>query len=262
MGEHYRGEAGAVLARRVAGHGGVLGLVPEMGPELDADLDRFLALAAEHGLDADCHIDETLDPTSETLRRLAEAALRCRFAGRIVAGHCCSLAQQAAGEVRRTLDLVAEAGIAIVSLPMCNLYLQDRVAGRTPRQRGVTLAHEIRARGIALAFASDNCRDPFYAYGDHDLLEVFREAVRIAHLDQPFGAWPAAVTAVPAAVMGLRGHGRLAPGAPANLIVFEGRDWSEVLSRPEARRIVLRDGRPIDMTPPDYRELDHLRARG
>ena len=46
------------------------------GPDLDADLDRFLGLAAEHGLDADCHIDETLDPASETLLHLADAALR------------------------------------------------------------------------------------------------------------------------------------------------------------------------------------------
>ena len=260
--EHYRGAAGAELARLVAGHGGVLGLVPQMGPDLAAELDRFLGLAATYGLDVDCHVDETLDAAAETLLALADAAVRCRFPGRIVAGHCCSLAHQTPDAIRRTLDRVAEAGIAIVSLPMCNLYLQDRVDGRTPRHRGVTLAHEIRARGIDLAFASDNCRDPFYAYGDHDMLEVFREAVRIAHLDHPFGTWPAAVTTVPAAVMELEAAGRLATGAMADLIILEGRDWSEVLSRPQTARIVLRAGQVIDTTPPDYRELDFLRRAG
>jgi cytosine deaminase len=258
MGEHYRGAAGEALARRVAGHGGVLGLVPQMGPDLDADLDRFLGLAADHGLDADLHVDETLDPSAETLRHLAEAALRRRFAGQIVAGHCCSLARQEPDAARRTLDLVAEAGIGVVSLPMCNLYLQDRAPGRTPRQRGVTLAHELKARGVKVAFASDNCRDPFYAYGDHDLHEVFREAVRIAHLDHPFGDWPAAVTAVPAELMGLEGRGKIAAGAPADLVLFEGRGWSEVLPRPEAGRVVLRGGRPIDTGLPAYAELDGL----
>lgn len=258
MPEHHRGEAGDALARRVAEHGGILGLVPQMTPDLDRDLERFLALAAEHGLDADLHVDETLDPTADSLRHLAETALRVAFPGRIVAGHCCSLARQEPEAVRRTLDLVAEAGIAVVSLPMCNLYLQDRVPGRTPRQRGVTLAHELKTQGIPVAFASDNCRDPFYAYGDHDLHEVFREAVRIAHLDHPFGDWPAAVTAVPAALMGLEGRGRIAAGVPADLVLFEGRAWSEVLSRPEAGRIVLRAGRPIDATLPAYAELDAL----
>lgn len=256
----YEGEAGRALADRTARHGGILGLVPLMEPGIEARLDGFLRLAMERGLDVDCHIDETRDPGARTLRLLAEAALRNGFEGRIVAGHCCSLARQGEEEVDRTLDLVAEAGIAVVSLPMCNMYLQDRAAGRTPRWRGVTLLHEMAARGIAVAVASDNCRDPFYAYGDHDMHEVFREAVRIAHLDHPLGTWPRAVTATPAAVMGLAGRGLIAHEAPADLVIFRGRDYSEILSRPEGGRIVLRGGRPIDTAPPDYSELD--RATG
>ncbi len=173
-----------------------------------------------------------------------------------MAGHCCSLARQPPDEVDRTLDLVAEAGIAVVSLPMCNMYLQDREAGRTPRWRGVTLLHEMKARGIEVAVASDNCRDPFFAYGDHDLHEVFREAVRIAQLDHPLGDWPRAVTATPAAIMGLHGIGRIAVGAPADLVVYRGRSYSEMLSRPESGRVVLRAGRRIGSALPDYAELD------
>jgi hypothetical protein len=37
----------------------------------------------------------------------------------------------------------------------------------------VTLLHEFAARGVRTMAASDNCRDPFFAYGDHDALEVF-----------------------------------------------------------------------------------------
>jgi hypothetical protein len=131
-------------------------------------------------------------------------------------------------------------------------------AGRTPRWRGVTLLHELRERGIRVAVASDNCRDPFYGYGDHDMLEVFTQAARIAHLDRPVGTWPAAVTSTPAAVMRLPDAGRIAPGAPAELVVFNARGYSELLSRPQSDRIVLRGGKPIDTTLPDYRELDHL----
>ena len=161
-------------------------------------------------------------------------------------------------DAARTLDLVAEAGIAVVSLPMCNLYLQGRQPGRTPRWRGITLVHEIKARGIPLAFASDNTRDPFCAYGDLDMHEVFKEAVRIGQLDHPFDDWPATIAATPAAIMGLPEAGRLRPGAPADLVLFEGRSWTEVLARPESRRIVLRAGRPIDTALPAYAELDHL----
>jgi cytosine deaminase len=258
--EHYADAAGPRLADLVAAHGGMLGLVPLMQPGLDRALDRFLGLAAERGLDVDCHIDETGDPTSTTLRHLAEAALRQGFSGKIVAGHCCSLATQPVDDMRRTLDLVAEAGIAVVSLPMCNMYLQDRVAGRTPSWRGVTVLHEARARGIPVAVASDNTRDPFYAYGDHDMHEVFCQAVRIAQLDHPIGDWADVVTKSPADIIGLPQRGRIRVGAPADLVILEGRSWSEALSRPESRRTVLRGGKPVDTTPPAYAELDHLFA--
>jgi cytosine deaminase len=254
--EHYRGPEGRDLADLVAAHGGILGLVPLMQPGLEGDLDRFFALAVERGLEIDCHVDESLDPSARTLAELARAAIRNGYRGRILAGHCCSLSTQEPAEVARTIDLLLEAGIAVVALPMCNLYLQDRAAGRTPRRRGVTLLHELAGAGVPVMLASDNCRDPFYAYGDHDLFEVFREGVRIAHLDHPIGQWPRAVTAAPAAQMGLAEAGRLAPGGPADLVIFEGRRWSEVLSRPESGRTVLRAGRPIDRTLPDYTELD------
>ena len=37
--------------------------------------------------------------------------------------------------------------------------------------------------------ASDNTRDPFYAYGDLDMLEVYREATRILHFDHSDRPW-------------------------------------------------------------------------
>jgi cytosine deaminase len=256
--EDMAGPFGEEIADLVAAADGVLGCVTFMGPGLDAVLDRVFPLAAERGLDLDFHVDESLDPSAASLRRIAETALRHRFAGRILCGHCCALAVQTPDEVAQTLDRVAAAGIAVVSLPLCNLYLQDRAPGRTPRRRGVTLLHEMAARGIPLALASDNCRDPFYAWGDHDMLEVFREAVRIAHLDRPVGGWPAAATRPPAEVMGLAPAGRIRVGARADLVLFRARYYSELLARPQSDRIVLRAGKPIDAALPDHRALDHL----
>ena len=254
----YVGDTPAYLADLVAEHRGIMGLVPLMGDGLEAQLDQFFELAGSRDLDCDLHVDESEDPDVRTLEQVARAALRTGFRGRITCGHCCSLAVQPEAYVAEVLDLLAEADIAIVSLPMCNLYLQDRHAGRTPRWRGVTLLHEMRARGIAVAVASDNTRDPFYAHGDLDLVEVFREAVRILHLDHPFADWPALVGRNPAHIMGLRDQGVIRAGAPADLVIMEGRRFSEVLARPQSRRTVLRAGSAIDTTPPDYAELDAL----
>ena len=249
----------ASLADRVAAARGVLGCVTFMVPDLDQLLDEVICAAAERELDLDFHSDETADPLSVSLDRIADAIIRNRFKGRVLVGHCCSIAQRAGDVARKTLDKVAKANIAVVSLPMCNMYLQDRrTDATTPRWRGVTLLHEMKARGIKVAIASDNTRDPFYAYGDLDMLEVFREATRILHLDHPFGDWPATIAATPAAIMGLQNSGRIQPGAPADLIIFRGRSWTEVLSRPESDRVVIRQGQEIERDLPDYSELDDL----
>jgi cytosine/creatinine deaminase len=247
----------AHTARLVADYGGVLGMVTYPVPDIPARLRDFLNMAAKLGLSADFHVDETLDTHSNTLREIANAVLDTGFDAPVVVGHCCSVSAMAEGEALETLDLVAKAGLNVVSLPMCNLYLQDREPHRTPRMRGITLVHEMKARGINVSFASDNTRDPFYAYGDLDMLEVLREATRIGHLDHTGPDWVQAVLGNPARACGFDAPS-LAIGAPADLVIFKGRDWSEVLSRPQSDRIVLRDGVQIDTTLPDYAELDHL----
>lgn len=247
------------LARRVKKAGGVLGAVTYMLPDLEELLDQVFALAIEHGLDLDFHADETDDTAAISLKKIAEAAIWNGFEGKILVGHCCSLARQPDRDVLDTLDKVARAGVAVVSLPMCNLYLQDRRHdATTPRWRGVTLLHEMKARGIPVAVASDNTRDPFYAYGDLDMLETYRMATRILHLDHPVADWPKAVTATPADIMRLDGRGRLEAGGAADFVVFQGRSWTELLSRPESNRVVVRSGQPIDAQVPDYAELDGL----
>ena len=166
------------------------------------------------------------------------------------------------------LEAARSAGVVVVSLPLVNQWTQDRTQGRTPRWRGVPPLHELAAGGVRVALASDNTRDQFYAYGDLDMLEVFAQvrgfqglgpwafqqtcaatlaraqrasraaqACRMAHLDRPYGDWARAVTSTPADAMGLAGRCRLAAGAPADLVIFRGRRYSELLSRPQYDRV-------------------------
>lgn len=254
--DELAGEEGAGIADFVAANAGVLGcaiLRDDRG--IASKLDAIFALAAERGLDLDFHADENGDPDSQALKLIAEAALRARYDGKVTVGHCCSLAVQDDAAVDETLDRVARAGLGIVCLPQTNLVLQDRREGRTPRWRGLTLVHELHAREIPVALASDNCRDYWNPFGDYDLHAIFSQAVMAAQLDRSIADWPAAVTAVPAALMGLPGRGLVAPGAPADFLLFPADDWYGLISRPQADRIVVRGGRPIDARAPEFREL-------
>jgi len=195
------------------------------------------------------------------LSLIARTAIRRSFPGTVVVGHCCSLAVQDEDQVDRTLDLVARAGLAVVTLPVLNLQLLDRHSGRTPRQRGMTLVHEMRARGIPVAIGGDNVRDPLHPYGDHDMLATYRDATRIGQLDAPVGTWPRSVTTVPRAIMDLPER-LIGAGYPADFILFSARTYSELLARPQSDRVVVRNGEPSVARLPDFNELDEIMLRG
>jgi cytosine deaminase len=259
-------DEGRRLADIVAESGGKLGCVTRstafpgdtMPPDLDEALVRVFTLAAERGLDLDLHVDESTDPRARALIRVARHAVAQGFKGRVLCGHVTSLALQTDEFIEETIAACRDAGIDIVSLPTVNMYLQDRSpAARTPRWRGVTVLHEMKAGGLRVAVAGDNCRDPFHAYGDHDMLDTFTQAVKILHLDHPLGDWIRAATETPAAIMGID-RGVLKAGAPADLLLLKARNYSEMLSRAQFDRTVLRAGRAIDTTLPDYRLLDDL----
>jgi len=240
----------------------LVGAVTYMSAALEPALERLFRLAEETGSDLDFHVDETNDPASCSLEAIADMAIIRRFQGKILCAHCCSLALQPEEYAKRVIEKVARAGIAIVSLPMCNLYLQDRdvKAERTPRWRGVTAVHELKRAGVPVMVASDNTRDPFYAYGDLDMLEVFREATRILHFDHPAADWLKTVTETSAAIMGMEEKPALRPGAVADLVAFKARSFTEMFARPQNDRTVIRAGNAIMAEPPDHRELDGLVA--
>ncbi len=254
--DYFQTEEGKALADRIAEDQGILGGVAYMNPALETQLDTVFTFAKERNLELDFHVDENGEADSICLQKVAEAAIRHQFTGNILCGHCCSLAVQSSAVVNKILELVKKARIGIVSLPMCNLYLQDRKPLQTPHWRGITRVHEFKQQGIPVAFASDNCRDPFYGFGDHDVLEVFTQAVRIGHLDTPYGDWCTSVTKTAANLIRLPNLGRIAVGLSADLIIFKARYFSELLSRRQSDRIILRQGKQIDNTLPDYAELD------
>ncbi|MGY6529557.1 MAG: cytosine deaminase [Cyanobacterium sp.] len=249
---------GAKLADKMAENEGILGGVAYMNGDIDQQIEKVFQLAMERNLDLDFHADENNEIDSICLQKIAQTAIKMNYQGNIVCGHCCSLAVQPPEVVKKTIKLVKQANISIVSLPMCNLYLQDRQEETTPFWRGVTRVKELKNAGIDVAFASDNCRDPFYGFGDHDMLEVFTQSVRIAHLDTPYSDWITSVTKTPAKMIKLPHLGKISVGDTADFIIFKGRYFSELLSRNQGDRTLIRNGEIVDAQLPDYEELDQF----
>lgn len=246
------------LANFVADHHGVLGcaILDAEDPKIPSTLDHIMRLASDRSLDLDFHADENGDPNSHGLRQIAQAVIRNDFQRTVLVGHCCSLAQQSPDDINTTLDMVADSDIHVVSLPSTNMYLQDRKLGATPRWRGITCLQEMRSRNIPVALASDNCRDLFNFFGDYDMHKVLTDSVLSGHLDMQVADWTNAVTTIPSEIMCLPERSFIRAGNSADLLVFSGRSFGELLSRPQSDRVVLRNGQLIEAEVPDYRLLD------
>ncbi len=265
--DFFGGAADHIVALAAKHKVNAMGGFPQPNPDLPRQLDSIMAAARELGIGLDLHVDESDLVAAECLRATAEAVLRNQFPYPVACGHNCSLSVQSPERARETIALVKEAGIGIISLPLTNLHLQGRARGpvapgakfgapRTPQWRGLTLIHEFVEAGVTVACGGDNVRDAFIGWGDFDMVEVYVESVRLAHLDTRLAFSPAVVTTGPAAIMGLPGFGLVAPGSPADLVVFEARKLYSLLARPSTPRRFVHGEEFREALLPSFDEMD------
>ncbi|MFK4821061.1 amidohydrolase family protein [Ochrobactrum quorumnocens] len=233
-------DAGVEIAERVAKDGGVLGAFFYRNADLEAKVEAMFRLAVQHSLKLDFHVDEGLEPEADGFSLIVAATKHHKMSGRVLCGHACSLSLRSPQELSSILDAAADAGTALVSLPTSNLYLQDRLGGKSPRQRGVAPLIEARRAGMDAMLGSDNVRDAFYPYGDYDPLSVLRLAAPVCHLEPD--DWLDSVTTLPARFIGSDCVQVLSEGGPANFIWHDATDINDLISRPQARRVIWRDG--------------------
>ncbi|MGO1162609.1 amidohydrolase family protein [Brucella pseudogrignonensis] len=235
--------AGAAIAERVANDGGVLGAFFYRNADLEAKIEEMFRLTVQHDLKLDFHVDEGLELEADGFSLIVAATKRHNMAGRVLCGHACSLSLREPQELSRILSAAADAGTALVSLPTSNLYLQDRLGGKSPRLRGIAPLKEARRAGMDAMLGSDNVRDAFYPYGDYDPLSVLRLAAPVCHLEPD--EWLDSITTLPARLIASDRVQALSAGGNANFIWHDATDINDLISRPQAHRVVWRDGKPI-----------------
>ena len=236
-------DAGNDIAKHVAKDGGVLGAFFYRNADLETKIEEMFRLAFQYDLDLDFHIDEGLEIEADGFSLIVDATKRHKMGGRVLCGHACSLSLRTPDELKRILDKACEAGTALVSLPTSNLYLQDRLGGKSPRLRGVAPLKEARVAGMNVILGSDNVRDAFYPYGDYDPLAILRLAAPVCHLEPE--DWLDSVTTLPAHIMRSERVQPLQAGGPANFIWHDATDINDLISRPQARRVIWRDGKQV-----------------
>ncbi len=217
-------------------------------PHLDDDrmgcLDACLQAAADAGRPIDLHTDETLDPEVLGLRDFARLVSSSGFSHGATASHCVSLGMQDEYVQKAVAAEVAEAGIAVVTLPQTNLFLQGH-AHRTAMPRGLTAIRPLLDAGVTVAGGADNVQDPFNTMGRADPLETAALLVMVGHL-LPHEAYEAVSTGARAA-MGLEPVS-LRPGSPAELLAVRAKTLREAIATAHPDRLVYHRGRLVAHT--------------
>jgi cytosine deaminase len=222
----------------------VLGGCPHLADDPVKELTRLLDLAERRGIDVDLHTDEQLNPGMLTIRELARQVSARGLTQRVTASHCVSLGSLDPAALADVLAEVRDAGLAVVTLPITNLYLQGRESA-APVPRGLPAVRELLAAGVTVAAGGDNVRDPFNPVGRADPFETTSLLVTAAHLNAEQALH--AVTDAGRTVLGLPPAGPF-QGGLADLVAVQADDLTDVLAGATGSRVVLRRGRVVAAT--------------
>jgi cytosine deaminase len=226
----------------------VIGGCPHISPDPRREITRALDVAQRHGLPVDLHCDEQTslpaDDADLDVVELARQVLDRGITVPVTASHAVRLGMLPPQRLAPVLELLAQAGLGIVTLPITNLYLMGRdVDHAVPR--GLTAVRALLDAGITLAAGGDNLRDPFNPAGRADPFETTSLLMTAAHLrgDEALHA----VTAAGRQLLGLKAAGT-APGEAADLVLVPDGPLGDVLAGAVDTRIVLRAGMIIAET--------------
>lgn len=239
--DHWSSAEGRELAQMVADARGLLGgvLVPPFQTgAVRRQIRALLELAERFGCGIDLHIDEAGVQPGAGLQQLLAVLDQRPCAVPITCSHCSSLGLASAERQRRIAERLAQHQVAVVALPLTNGWLLGRQGDQTPMLKPLAPIRTLQRAGVTVAVGADNVADPWYPAGDLDPLALMASALPLTQLAPWERLGLAPFTTAAATVMGLDWSGLIAAEAPADLLVLEATDWSEVLRQPQRRVLV------------------------
>lgn len=218
---------------------------PTVTPDPHAAVDELFRLAEKYALPLDLHVDESDAADISCFRYVLEKTIRHGMQGRVNCSHVTALAAVPDAEAEEAIALCARAGVSVIALPSCNMFLMGR-GDRGLVRRGVTRIAELEQAGVNVAIASDNIRDPFRPFGNGDPLEEALLACQILSrgTERGFRSVLDMITVNAARTSG-RPDADLSVGRRADVVLLDAPDAKQAVIENAARLLVVKDGRVV-----------------
>ncbi|SFI15594.1 amidohydrolase family protein [Methylobacterium brachiatum] len=195
----------------------------------DGPLDIVFTLAERHGRGIDIHLHDGGELGLDEIDAIVMRTKASGLGGLVTISHAFALAEADDLRLGRIAEALCEAGVTLVS--------------SVPGGRRCPPIPRLRELGVAVCFGTDNVRDCWnpstvISMVDRTTLAAYRFDLRS---DADLTALLDPITTVPARVAGL-GPGALAPGARADLIVFDATCGPQVIVERQEPVLVLVKG--------------------
>jgi cytosine deaminase len=200
--------------------------------DLDAHLDAVFAIAERRGVGVDIHLHDRGEAGLSQILAIAERTEASGLQGKVAVSHAFALGSVSIDRVTRAADVLARAGVAIMS--------------HGPGGATIPPLKLLRERGVEVFGGSDNIRDAWSPFGNGDMLEramLIGYRANFRH-DEELALALDMVTAAAARVLGLADYG-FKVGGPADFVTVEATTLAEAVATRKRRNLVVKSGRIV-----------------
>lgn len=201
--------------------------------DMKAHVEHVFDIAVAHDADVSMLLDDAGDPGLRTLEMMALEAIDRGWTGRALAHHCRAMKLYPEPYFERLVALLRQADVSVVSDPHTG-PLHARVDA-------------LMREGVNVILGQDDISDAYYAFGRNNMSEVAFLGCHLLWMMTVEGQESLydAVTTNGAQGMNIPDH-KLAEGNPANLVVHEATDVTDVLRFHAPPRMVISHGVVVD----------------
>jgi len=220
----------------------VIGAAPNYDPDKVAHVQRVFDLARAYDVDIDMHLDSGNTPDDMDIYLVCELTEKYGLGGRVAIGHGCKYSTMKVDAFHTLAKRIADAGVAVTSLPATDLFMQGRDQTENVR-RGVVDLNTLVEHGVNCAISSNNILNPFTPLGDGSLIRMANLQANVCQVSHPHRLREcfAMLTDRPAKLMNLKDYG-LAVGNPADIVVIDAHTPEQAVAENAAPLAVFKRG--------------------